>query len=379
VETVRIVFIAAAVDAADPMQPTTVRWIDALARKPTITHVTVITLRVGEHDLPQHVEVRTIGHPRRVGRLVGFCAEVFRAVRRGVDFFFVYQGGTYPALLLPVRLLLGLPVYQWKAHPHVSPSMWFYARFCDTLVFTSTTKAFPLALPNVRVVGQGIDTDRFRIIPGSKEPRWVSVGRLSPVKRLDRMLIALARCNRRFGTRQGLDFYGATPAGEASYRERLDRIVQEEELTELVTFHGPVRQDQLPAILNRYPIFLHFCTGALDKSVAEAMACGVTVLSTNRCVGEIIPADLRSDLVLPEDDVEAQAVAMHAAMGWGAERRTCTGERLRAVVVEHHDVTGLIERILGEMRHEDAGERFDHSANGMVLAGAARKARDRAP
>jgi glycosyltransferase involved in cell wall biosynthesis len=353
------------------MQPSVVRWIDALARHAAVAHVTVVTLRAGEHHLPPHVEVRVIGHDWRLGRLARFYVESVRAWWRGTDCFFVHQGGHYPLLLLPFRLLLGKPVYQWKAHPHVSRVMRLHARFCDTKLFTSTRNAFPVDLPNIRVVGQGVDTERFRIVPGPKRERWITVGRISPVKRLDEMLVALALCNRRFGTRQGLDLYGPTPAADLLHRQGLERLIRTEGLEGLVAFHPPVRQDRLPGILNAHPIFLHFCDGALDRTVVEAMACGLPVLSTNPCVGEIVPEDLRADLILP-DDVNARAVAMHAALQWDAARRTQIGARLRAVVVARHGVTRLFDEIVGEMTHEDVDPKLDHPAERTDCSATAR-------
>ncbi len=347
---VRVVFICEAVDAADPMQPTTIRWLEALAGHPAVARVTAITLRRGEHHLPAHVTVRDLGRGGRLRRLARFWVEAVRAARAGADCFFVYQGGHYPLLLLPFRLALGTPVYQWWAHPRVGLTTRLYARFCDDKVFTSTPGAFPVPLPKVRVVGQGIDTERFRMIPGRpKSARWVTVGRISPVKRLDAMLRALGECNRRFGTRQGLDLYGPTPAGQDGHHAALEQIVREECLDGLVTFHGQVRQEQLPDILNDHPVFVHFCDGALDKTTVEAMACGLPVLSTNACVGEVVPGDLRPDLMLAFDDVGAQAEKMRAAIAWDEARRAAIGTRLRAVAVEGHGVVGLFDRLVREM------------------------------
>jgi len=362
---VRVVFICEAIDAADPMQPTTVRWLETLAAHPAVARVTAVTLRRGEHRLPAHVAVRELGAGGRVRRLARFYVEMVRAVRAGVDCFFVYQGGHYPLLLLPFRLVLRVPVYQWWAHPRVGPTTRLYARFCDDRVFTSTPGAFPVALPNVRVVGQGIDTERFRTIAGRPQSgRWVTVGRISPVKRLDRMLRALGECNRRFGTRQGLDVYGPVPAGREGHRAELERIVREEQLEDMVTFHGPVRQTDLPGILNEHAVFLHFCDGALDKTVVEAMACGVPVLSTNACVGEVLPADLRAELMLPLDDVTVQARQLRAAIGWNDDRRARIGATLREVVVARHGVTGLFDRLVREMA---AAARSDDPPRGAAV------------
>ncbi len=348
----RLLWVCEAVDRGDPMQPTTVSWLEALAAKPRVERIDVLALRVGEHALPAHVRVRRIGGRTRLGTLARFYAGVLAALARGLDAFFIYQGGPYPILLWPFRLLLGTPIYQWKAHPHVSRTMRLCARFIDTKVFTSTPHAFPMALDTLRVVGQGIRTDVFRIVPGPKVRRLVTVGRVAPVKRLDHMLRAVAAANRRRGVPIGLDVIGPIedlPAHVAA----LDRLIAAEGLAGHVSFHGPVRQEELPAVLGRYPLFLHFCAGALDKTVVEAMACGVPVLSTNPCVAEVLPPDLRDLLLLPEGDADGQAARILALLDAGEARWREIGRRLRDVVVADHDVSGLFDRILSEMTHED--------------------------
>ena len=142
------------------------------------------------------------------------CASMPRSAQaircRQADFFFVLQGGPYPALLLPVKLLTGRRVYQWKTHSYVNRRMAFYARWCDDLVFTATPSSFPLALPNVRVVGHGIDMQQFQPMPddGPGTGDLIAVGRLTPVKRLDRLISAVAACRGSSGRMWSLDICG---------------------------------------------------------------------------------------------------------------------------------------------------------------------------
>jgi glycosyltransferase involved in cell wall biosynthesis len=380
----RILFVCEAVDRADPMQPTTVSWIETLAGKPGVERVDVLALRVGEHGLPPNVRVRRVKGSSRLATVLRFYGGVLAALARGLDAFFVYQGGPYPLLLLPFRLLLGTRIYQWKAHPHASRTMRLTARFVDTKVFTSTRHAFPMALSTLRVVGQGIRTDVFTILPGAKLRRLVTVGRIAPVKRIDLMLRALGEANRGAAVPLGLDLVG--PVEDVpDHVEALRRIVVEEGLGDLVAFRGPVRQEELPAILNRHAVFLHFCDGALDKTVAEAMACGLPVLSTNACVAEILPPDLRALLILPEGDVEGQAARILAVAGAGEERLREIGRRLRDVIVANHGVSRLFDRIVAEMTDGDEGNAYQaaapglpHRGRGALVAQPAREAGHRA-
>lgn len=346
----RIAFVCEAVDRTDPMQPTVVTWLDTLARKPGVARVDVAALRVGPHDLPPNVRVTAIGGRTRLATVARFYAAMLASVRRGVDCFFVYQGGPYPLLLLPFRLFAATPVYQWKAHPHVSRAMRFHARWCDTKVFTSTPHAFPMALGSLRVVGQGVCTERFAPRPAARRDGLVTVGRVSPIKRIDRMIDALAAYNRRFAERLALDVYGPVDADAAHQRHLRTRIAAGA-VDGLVRFNGAVPQESIPDVLGRHRLFLHCCEGALDKTVVEAMACGTIVLSTNPCVADVLPPDLQAELILP-DDPEAQAEHIATVLAWDAARTAETARRLRALVVAEHGVSRLFDELLREIRHD---------------------------
>jgi glycosyltransferase involved in cell wall biosynthesis len=345
----RLVFICQVVDQNDPILASTVRWIDEFAKKPQVEQVTVITLRKGTFALPSNVEVHAIKGRNRLVTLVRFYEQVLRSVARGVDGFFIHMGGPYPVLLLPFRLLMGKPIYHWKTHPYISPMMRFYARVCDTKVFTATRNSFPLPLPNVRVVGHGIDTAQFCIEPSPKTGDLVTVGRIAPVKRLDAMLKALAQCNHRYGTLYRLDIYGPTLKMNDEYEQYLRALVEQLNLSAFVSFRGAVPQHQLPEILNRYRLFLSFSKTALDKSVVEAMACGLPVISTNPCVEEILPEHLRPLLMVPAADMDNQAQTIHHLLSSDDRQLSEIGQALRNVAVRDHSVTFLIDKILTEM------------------------------
>lgn len=344
----RLTFVCLNADASDPVHATTVRWIDALAARPEIDHLRVLTLDGGAIAPRDKVAVRTFRRRFRLASLWQFYREAQAAVAGGTDAFLVYQGGPYPLLLWPFKLLRGIPIYYWKAHPHVSGWTNLSAR-AATRVFTSTPAAFPLGLPHVVVIGQGVDVRAFAPQPQPIVADLVTVGRITPAKGLDQMLRAVSRHNARFGSRVTLDVYGPTMADDGAYVRLLEDMTAAADLSGLVVFKGPVHQDTLPSVLGRYRLFLNFSKTALDRTVVEAMACGLPVLSTNRAVAQILPPPLREMLIVPDDDVDAQAEAVHRLLALDAQARAGLSAALRDLIVREHNLEVLIGRIVQDM------------------------------
>ncbi len=363
------VLICQAVDQDDPVSATLVRWIRSLARNPSVATVRVLALRVGRFDLPDNVVVVDLG-VGKLARLVRFYAAIAEAIRRRqADFFFVLQGGPYPALLLPVKLLTGRRIYQWKTHRYVSRRMAFYARWCDDLVFTATPSSFPLALPNVRVVGHGIDMQQFHPMPDDRPESGdlIAVGRLTPVKRLDRLISAVAACRGSSGRMWSLDICGPELEGDRNYRATLDDLVARLDLSGSVRFLGPALHDEISPLLARYHASVNFSDTGFDKAIAEAMACGKPVLSTNACFAELLPEDLRDLLVLDHDDVTEQARGITRLLELGELERRDVGQRLRAIIEEHHGLAQFWGKILSEIeRSSSRGGRHGEVRRGAL-------------
>ena len=345
----RAVFICQAVDEDDPVQPTTVRWIEALARKRGVDHISVLALRTGRHDLPATVDVKRFGRSNRLATSAAFYKAIVGSLRLRPDCFFIYQGGPYPLLLLPFKVLRGIPIVQWKAHPVITRAMSFYARWCDDLILTSARAAFPMDLAKVRVVGQGIDTERFRVEERAPLGDLIAVGRIAPTKRIDQMVRAVVHANHSYGTGYRLNIYGPTLPHDEAYAAGVEALIDRLGARDWVTLHGPVLQERLPALLNGHRASINFTIGALDKTAAEAMACGLPVVSTNDAVTEVIPPDLRSILVPDKHSTEVQAGMIHELLRRPEAEIARIGQRLRALVVSDHSIERLFDRVLEEV------------------------------
>jgi glycosyltransferase involved in cell wall biosynthesis len=338
--------VCKAVDDANPYVATQVRWLRAFATSGRVERIWALTPRARAAQLPPNVSVHPFERGGRIRQSRNFMRAVAGLRKESLDFWFVSQGGPYPALLLPTRLARRIPVYHWKAHPHVSARMRFYARFCDDLVFTSTPGSLPLALDKVKVVGQGIDTDVFRPASGRPDRDLVVLGRVSPIKRIEQVVAALAEVRRLTGRAPSVDIVGPVPKQARPYRLELDRAIEEAELTGAVRFIGTVPHDEIPALLGRYRASVNLAETAFDKSAGEAMACGVPVVTSNARVAEVMPADLRSRLTVSGDDATAQAARITEVLAWDDAVRADVSRHLRDTIVRDHSMHTQVGRIL---------------------------------
>ncbi len=343
-------YVCKRVDEASPVLAAQVRWIEALAEDPRVEHVHVLTPRSGVCKLPANVTIRTFGGSDKhlVLRIASFYRELLK-IREPVSFFLVSQGGPYPALLLPWKLTRGRSIYHWKAMPHVSWRMRFYANYCDDLIFTATPSSFPVHMKKVRVVGHGIDTELFQAGNLETSRDLVATGRISSVKRYHQAIRALAACRDRFGMTYGLDVIGPCDSRSQDYRQKLLGLIDELGLNGAVRLRGSVKYHELPHLMEKYRAALNLSDTAFDKSSGEAMAMGIPVITSNPSTLEVLPPDVRSVLAVPREETAAQAQTIHEVLSWNLDRRSDVGKRLRKIIVDEHGLGALFGKILTEI------------------------------
>ncbi len=351
-----LVFICQVIDEDDPIQSATIRWVKVLAEHKDIRYLHVISLYTGEYDLPENVTVYPIWGYSKILRLTSFYRHVVKIVSRNkVDGFFVHQAGPYPLLLLPTKYLCGIPIYQWKAHPHINRVMELSARHCDDLLFTATKNSFPLDLDSRKIVGHGINTDRFSDTGASRSKSLVTVGRLMPSKRIHLMIRAVEYCNNIFDVSYTLDVIGPLKGKRANkkYIGKIRDLISRLDLSSQVYLRGAVERNQLPALLSQYRLFLNLSTTALDKAVLEAMACRTPVLSTNPCVSDILHPPYDEILFASSADPKRLANRIHSVMSMSDSKMETTQKDVRQIVVDGNSDRSMMDKIVNEIHHHE--------------------------
>jgi len=167
--------------------------------------------------------------------------------------------------------------------------------------------AWGISGAKIRVIYNGIDTREFRPMPVSdrgRECRLLFVGGSNPRKGVDILLDAFALVSKRYSG-VSLDLVGGW-----------DWSVQKEKASKLgissqIRFLPYVVYDNMPAYYTQSYAFIAPSRGeSFGRTVAEAMACGVPVISTQAgSIPEVVD-DGVSGILVPRDDVKALAEAI---------------------------------------------------------------------
>ena len=158
----RLLWFNLATDADDPVLGFTSRWIQAIATK--VERIRVITMRAGRIELPENVRCDSVGkeagysRPRRIVEFYRILLEVLR--NEPVDACFSHMVPLFTVLAAPLLRPKGVPIVTWYTHPSLTLQLRFAHRLSAQMV-TSLPSSYPYDTDKLRVLGHGIDTDRF--------------------------------------------------------------------------------------------------------------------------------------------------------------------------------------------------------------------------
>lgn len=352
----RLAMIITKVDADDSVYGANIAWIRALAKR--VEHLTVVGMSVGRHELPPNATVHSLGKElgasrfRRLLKLQRIMLPLL--LRRRVDGVFVHQGQIWGPLLFYARFRK-IPLVLFKAHGTMPKSIHGFLPFF-TKVTTTTPETF-VNTPKKVVVGQGIDVHRFERkrpppdIVDNGEVLVVSVGRLSPIRRYGAVIEAVAKLHERGRWRFSLHIYGeAYGPGEKAHAQHLASHAERLGFADRVHFHGAVPHSDLPDILAGATVYLSGSIGssALDKSMLEAMACELPMITGNPKFAQMF-GPYTDTLYCGVSDAAALADALERVLTLRSEERARMGAYLRKQVVGNHDVEGLMDQIVAIM------------------------------
>lgn len=321
-------------------------WIREFSKK--WNKVFVICLKRGDYDLPDNVRVLSLGKERGLNKLdylFNFYKYVWQ-LRGQYDAVFVHMNPKYVVLGWPVWKLLGKTVSLWYAHGYV-PLMLNVADKLTDIAFTSTKDGYRIKSGKLKIVGQGIDVNKF-CPPASKSAseffKIVTVGRISPSKDYQTLINAVAL----LGGEKKLEvkIIGDIAFSEqGSYLGELKKLVHEKGLDDIIKFAGSIANKNLVPVLQDADLFVNMGhTGSLDKANLEAMACGLPLLTCNEAFSDVL-GHYSGLLMYPKRDFTKLAERIGYIMRLKENELAKMSNDLRAIVVREHNLDGLVEKI----------------------------------
>jgi glycosyltransferase involved in cell wall biosynthesis len=315
----------------------------------------------GRLDTEPNVTVHSLGkergwsEPRRLLRFYAILRSVLR--EHEIDACFAHMAPLFTVLFAPAAKRARIPILLWYAHTSVTPTLRLAHAVADRCM-SSTPAGFRLRSDKLFIVGQGVDTDRFRppaangsLNDPDRDRTVVSVGRITPVKRIEEMIEALAILRRERGLDVRLRLFGGPLISEdRRYEASLRRLARDRGLNGLVRFEGPVPFGEVPAAYHRGGLFLNLSeTGSIDKAILESMASGCIPVSRNTSF-EAIARENELEWLVPDEGATGVAERIVQVLERPKPDRAEISHRLRRVVTEDHSLDRLADAILGHLR-----------------------------
>ena len=262
----------------------------------------------------------------------------------------------------PEYVILGAPFWKlwrkkiglWYAHGSITPFLKI-AEVMTNYIFTSTKSGFRLKSEKKKVVGQGIDINKFKVerhkVKSLQEKfKIISVGRISRVKDYKTLILAAEILKKRDLNFQIQILGGSLTKDDEIYFENMKDLVKINRLEKNVEFLGSVSCDKIPDYLNLADVFVNMGkTGSLDKVILEAMASELPILTCNEAVLEILE-NYTGKLMYPKNDFQKLAEKIEGMYNLQKEKRQKIGKDLRKIVENNHSLKKLIIKILNIYR-----------------------------
>ena len=364
--SMRLLIVTQKIDEQDAVLGFMHGWVAEFARQ--AESVSVICLEKGEVNLPENARVFSLGKEKtelgirnyELWKKIKYAWRFVRYIvqtRKEYDTVFVHMNPEYILLGVIFWKWWGKTVTLWYAHKSVTWHLRLALHFVD-VVFTSTKSGFRLLSTKVKVIGQGIDTERFMIhdsrfmIQGGAF-KIVTVGRITPSKDYDTLIDAVIIVRTNSNLKIHVDIVGPTSVeSDEVYLKSLKEKITQKGIGDAVTFLGPVANSKLPEALAGYNLFVNMGhTGSLDKAVPEAMAMGLPVLTCNEAFKEVL-GPFRGDLMYAKSNAEALGGKILRLAALSENERRILGGELRAIVVREHSLKSFVSKILSSIQYE---------------------------
>jgi len=341
----KLLFVTRRVDRGDHLAGFIYNWVKHFGKE--TDELRVISWQEGDSfGLGENISVFHL--PTRMNKFakaIMYMREVWRQ-SKGVDGIFCHQMPIYTILAAPIAKLRRKRLISWYAHGSVKFPVRLMEKFADRIV-TSSEKGFRLPSKKVRVVGQGIDVEKFspeKRIEKTDKFRLLTVGRISPTKDYESMIRAVDILAGKGEKNITLTIVG-DPGLEmqGTYLAVLKEMAKNSAHTGNIIFLGSRPHADIPDILLSADVFINLSkTGSLDKAVLEAMASGCLVITSNVAFAEILP-----DICMTEkDNPKMLAEKISFLQSLSLNERRAIAETLRQTVVSGHNLDNLVKKII---------------------------------
>ncbi len=346
-----ICFITQKFDHNDPFRANVIEWIRILSNSKKIKKLHILTRSKNYSSCDfNNCSISSIYSRNKIISLFYFYREIFKHSEKN-SIIFIHQGGPYAINLIIFKILFGVKVFQWKAHPVIGPLTFLGFKFVVDKLFTCTNNSFPIKSSKKLVIGHGIDLKRFPIRKSfhvKKEKKLVTTSRISSRKNIHEMILLVKKINEYYPEEVSLTIFGQPMTKRDNlYLEYLNHLILCQNLSKTVEIKEPIAHKELHKELSKYNIYLNFSETALDKAVLEAMSIGLPILSNNECLRESLTnSELKESMLFQKNEDENKIIEkLTNILNFDNKNYEYYSSLLSAFVKNNHSIESLVRNI----------------------------------
>jgi len=327
-------------------------WIEEFAKN--YEKVVVICLQKGEDSLPNNIKVLSLGKEYGESRLkyvLNFYKYIWQE-RENYDSIFVHMNQVYIIFGWAFWKITGKKIGLWYTHKSVGWQLKI-AEKLSNVIFTASKESFRLSSKKLKIVGHGIDLNRFKIRDfreDNKKFKLISIGRISPVKDYDTLVNAIDLLVHKKGIKNlEVEIIGSAGLNDQKkYYSNLITKVKNRRLNMVIKFLGAIPNKDVVNNLQDADLFVHMSnTGSLDKAILEAMACGLMVISSNDASKSLLE-EYKDIALFKKGDFVDMAIKIENIIKLNFEKRIQFGKKFRKIVEDGYELKKLIKKIKNE-------------------------------
>ena len=274
----RLVIFNLATDEHNPLLAFASDWVGTFSE--LVKDTEVVSTHVGSHSLPETIKVYEIGGGDIFRRGLAIFKLIYHGIRiiaNGKETIIFHHMSTYSAFILgPLFRLRGFKQGLWYSHNRNSLILRFGSAVVND-IFSPTLDSFPFKSEKLHPVGHGISVSKFDHPEYENLNRTgiVSLGRISQVKRLDKLISGLSETEVRD---KSITLVGPI-LGQNNLYESLVSLAKRKNI--LLNFSPAVPYNEVAKTLSNYSMCYTGSPKTVDKSSIEGALMGCFVLSEN--------------------------------------------------------------------------------------------------
>ncbi|MBL7126199.1 MAG: glycosyltransferase family 4 protein [Dehalococcoidales bacterium] len=344
----KVLMMTPTVDPLDPVHGFAYAWMKRIAGQ--VDKLSVITLVQRNTEPDRDFEVYALDTKGNSLSKWLYLNRLLLKLVPQADLIFTHMYPVFPVLAWPFSRLFAKPLVMWFCHGHIS----LMTRLSHALVnrvVTASEESFRIRSRKIRVIGHGIDVERFAAStrPGSRVgTNLLSVGRISPVKDYATLVEAASILVSEYGMKDIRVMIVGGPASisEERYLENVESLSREIGIDERVEFVGPVPYNRVAEFYNRADLFVSASqTGSIDKAVMEAMVSGNLIVTCNEAFFPFL-GRYRSKLTFQKNDPHELAKKIAALCSLSEEDKDKIRLFLKSIVEADHSLDVWLPRLI---------------------------------